>query len=100
MINNKSKDTKQDIEQDTKQNIKQDKTQDIIQEKTNTKQKKTNTNNKKFICNKCSLEFNDNMSLRNHKSYNHPVDDYEYTWREAIRNNENIPLAYRDDPYY
>ena len=86
MINNKSKDTTQDTEQNTEQDT-----------KTN---KKNNINNKKFICNKCSVEFNDDMSLRNHKSYNHPVDDYEYTWREAIRNNENIPLAYRDDPYY
>ena len=91
MINNKSKDIKQTTKQE-KTNTKQ--------EKTNTKQNKMNTNNKKFICNKCSLEFNDDMSLRNHKSYNHPIDDYEYTWREAIRNNENIPLAYRDDPYY
>jgi len=59
-----------------------------------------NNNNKKFICNKCSLEFNDDMALRNHKSYKHPVDKYEYTWREAIRNNDNMSLGYMDDPYY
>ena len=96
--NNKNINIQQDTQQNTivntqPINIKQD----TKQEKTNIK---NNINIKKFICNKCSLEFNDDMSLRNHQSYNHPVDDYEYTWREAIRNNENIPLAYRDDPYY
>ena len=53
-----------------------------------------NTNNKKLYL-IMFIKFNDDMSLRNHKSYNHPIVIMNIL-REAIRNNENIPLISYD----
>ena len=56
-------------------------------------------NKKQLKCNKCKLVFNDKISLEKHNWSKHPSNEYELH-HSKITNWSNLPLAYRDDPYY
>ena len=61
--------------------------------------KKTQQSTKIYNCDKCSLIFEDYSQYEKHKWNKHPSNEYENTWAQ-IKDWSNLPLAYRDDPYY
>lgn len=65
----------------------------------NKSNEKINDKTNKFICNKCNLNFGDKLSLEKHNWSKHPTNEYE-TYHSNITDWSNLPMAYRDDPYY
>ena len=50
-------------------------------------------------CKTCGLTFTDEASLNKHKWSKHYLDEYQY-YHSRITDWSNLPLAYKDDPYY
>ena len=60
---------------------------------------KLNYKTNKYNCKKCNLNFSDYMSLEKHNWSRHPTNEYE-NYHASITDWSNLPMAYRDDPYY
>lgn len=80
-------------------NDKKNKVNDNTNDKLNNTNDKLNNNTNKYNCKKCNLNFSDYMSLEKHNWSRHPSNEYE-NYHASITDWSNLPMAYRDDPYY